>query len=111
MSKKKHDVPEELLAGLLANYKNPKDLIGEEGLLKHLTKLVVERAPEAELSEHLGHEKHGSVANDSGNTRNGKSRKTLKGEFGELPIEVPRNRHGSFEPKLVSLHLLHLVQP
>jgi putative transposase len=104
MIKKKHDVPEELLAGLLANYKNPEDLIGEEGLLKHLTKLVVERALEAELSEHLGHEKHGSVANESGNTRNGKSRKTLKGEFGELPIEVPRDRHGSFEPKLVTKH-------
>ncbi|MDR6393762.1 IS256 family transposase [Herbaspirillum seropedicae] len=104
MSKKKHDVPEELLAGLLASYKNPEDLIGEEGLLKHLTKLVVERALEAELSEHLGHEKHGSVANESGNTRNGKSRKTLKGEFGELPIEVPRDRHGSFEPKLVTKH-------
>lgn len=104
MSKKKHDVPEELLAGLLANYKNPEDLIGEEGLLKHLTKLVVERALEAELSEHLGHEKNGSVANESGNTRNGKSRKTLKGEFGELPIEVPRDRHGSFEPKLVTKH-------
>ncbi|AKZ64665.1 transposase [Herbaspirillum hiltneri N3] len=104
MSKKKHDVPEELLAGLLANYKNPEDLIGEEGLLKHLTKLVVERALEAELSEHLGHDKHGSVANDTGNTRNGKSRKTLKGEFGELPIEVPRDRHGSFEPKLVTKH-------
>ncbi len=86
MSKNKHDVPEELLAGLLANYKNPEDLIGEEGLLKHLTKLVVERALEAELSEHLGHEKNGSVANESGNTRNGKSRKTLKGEFGELQI-------------------------
>jgi transposase-like protein len=62
MSKKKHDVPEELLAGLLANYKNPEDLIGEEGLLKHLTKLVVERALEAELSDHLGHGKHESVA-------------------------------------------------
>ena len=104
MSKKKHDVPEELLAGLLANYKNPEDLIGEEGLLKHLTKLVVERALEAELSEHLGHGKHESVANDTGNTRNGKSRKTLKGEFGELPIEIPRDRHGSFEPKLVTKH-------
>ncbi|MGC5371843.1 transposase, partial [Klebsiella pneumoniae] len=87
----------ELLAGLLANYKNPEDLIGEEGLLKHLTKLVVERALEAELSEHLGHGKHESVANDTGNTRNGKSHKTLKGEFGELPIEIPRDRHGSFE--------------
>ncbi len=52
MSKKKHDVPEELLASLLANYQKPEDLIGEEGLLKHLTKLVVERALEAEMTDH-----------------------------------------------------------
>lgn len=104
MSKKKHDVPEELLAGLLANYKKPEDLIGEDGLLKHLTKLVVERALEAEMTDHLGHGKHGPVANPGGNTRNGKSRKTLKGEFGELPIEVPRDRHGSFEPQLIPKH-------
>src|SRR5574343_613636 len=104
MTTKKHEVPEELLAGLLANYKKPEDLIGEEGLLKHLTKRVVERALEAEMTEHLGHGKHEQVANASGNTRNGKSRKTLKGEFGELPIEVPRDRHGSFEPQLIPKH-------
>lgn len=104
MSKKKHDVPEELLAGLLANYQKPEDLIGEEGLLKHLTKLVVERALEAEMTEHLGHGKNEAVANQDGNTRNGKSKKTLKGEFGELPIEVPRDRHGSFEPQLIPKH-------
>ena len=80
MSKKKHDVPEELLSGLLANYQKPEDLIGEDGLLKHLTKLVVERALEAEMTEHLGHGKNEPVANGTGNTRNGKSRKTLKGE-------------------------------
>jgi putative transposase len=104
MSKTKHDVPEELLAGLLANYQKPEDLIGEDGLLKHLTKLVVERALEAEMTEHLGHGKNEPVANGSGNTRNGKSRKTLKGEFGTLPIEVPRDRHGSFEPQLIPKH-------
>jgi len=104
MSKKKHEVPEELLAGLLANYKKPEDLIGEEGLLKYLTKRVVERALEAEMTEHLGLGKHEQVANASGNTRNGKSRKTLKGEFGALPIEVPRDRHGSFEPQLIPKH-------
>lgn len=76
----------------------------KKGLLKHLTKLMLERALEAELSEHLGHDKHGSVSNDMDNTRNGKSRKTLKGEFGELPIKIPRDGHGSFEPKLVSKH-------
>ena len=104
MTTKKHEVPEELLSGLLANYKKPEDLIGENGLLKQLTKLLVEKALDAELTEHLGHDRHESVANATGNTRNGKSKKTLKGEFGELPIDVPRDRHGSFEPQLIPKH-------
>ena len=104
MSTKKHAVPEELLAGLLADYKKPEDLIGENGLLKQLTKLLVEKALDAELAEHLGHGKNEPVANDAGNTRNGKSRKTLKGDFGELPIEIPRDRHGTFEPQLIPKH-------
>ena len=104
MTTQKHEVPQELLAQLLADYKKPEDLIGENGLLKQLTKLLVEKALDAELTEHLGHERNGAVANSSGNTRNGKSSKTLKGDFGELPIEVPRDRHGSFEPQLVAKH-------
>ena len=104
MTTKKHEVPEELLASLLADYKKPEDLIGENGLLKQLTKLLVEKALDAELTEHLGHERHEEVSNASGNTRNGKSRKTLKGEFGELPIEVPRDRKGTFEPQLIAKH-------
>lgn len=58
MSTKKHDVPEALLASLLADYKKPEDLIGENGLLKQLTKLLVEKALDAELTEHLGHGKN-----------------------------------------------------
>ena len=104
MSTKKHDVAEELLSGLLANGKKPEDLIGENGLLKQLTKLLLERALDAELTEHLGHERNEAVANASGNTRNGKSKKPLKGDFGELPIEVPRDRKGTFEPQLVPKH-------
>jgi putative transposase len=104
MSTPKHAVPEELLASLLADYKKPEDLIGENGLLKQLTKLLVEKALDAELAEHLGHGKNEPVANEAGNTRNGKSRKTLKGEFGELPIEIPRDRHGTFEPQLIPKH-------
>jgi putative transposase len=53
------------------------------------------------MSEHLGHDKHAPVSNATSNARNGKSRKTLKGEFGELPIEVLRDREGSFEPQLI----------
>ncbi|KKY07132.1 hypothetical protein NY63_22540 [Xanthomonas citri pv. fuscans] len=101
MSPRTHEVPDELLSSLLVNYTKPEDLIGENGLLKQLTKRLVERALDAEMTEHLGHDKHEPVANAAGNTRNGRSRKTLKGEFGELPIEIPRDRHGSFAPQLI----------
>ena len=104
MNKRNHDVFDELVSSLLANYKKPEDLIGENGLLKQLTKLLVEKALDAEMTEHLGHGRHEPVANPVGNTRNGRSRKTLKGEFGELPIEVPRDRQGSFEPQLIPKH-------
>lgn len=104
MSKRTHDVSDELLSSLLANYKKPEDLIGENGLLKQLTKRLVEKALDAEMTEHLGHDRHEQVANVAGNTRNGRSSKTLKGEFGALPIEIPRDRQGSFEPQLISKH-------
>ncbi len=104
MTVDKKPLPQDLIDGLLANYQKPEDLIGEGGLLKQLTKALVERALQAEMAEHLGHGKHKPVGNATGNTRNGKSKKTLKGEFGELPIEVPRDRHGSFEPQLVPKH-------
>jgi putative transposase len=93
-----------LLDSLLADYRKPEDLIGENGLLKQLTKLLVEKALEAEMADHLGHGKNEPVENAAGNTRNGKSRKTLKGDFGELPIEIPRDRHGTFEPQLIPKH-------
>jgi putative transposase len=97
-------VSNELIDSLLADYKKPEDLIGEHGLLKQLTKRLIERALEAEMAEHLGHGKHESVANPAGNARNGRSKKTLKGEFGELPIQIPRDRLASFEPQLVPKH-------
>jgi putative transposase len=97
-------LPNDLIDSLLSNYKKPEDLIGENGLLKQLTKALVERALQAEMSEHLGHDKHETVKNSTGNARNGKSRKTLKGEFGELPIEIPRDREASFEPQLIPKH-------
>ena len=100
----KNTIPSDLIDTLLSGYQKPEDLIGENGLLKQLTKALVERALEAEMTEHLGHAKHEPVANTNGNTRNGKSRKTLKGDFGELPIEIPRDRHGSFEPQIVPKH-------
>lgn len=93
-----------LADSLLANYKKPEDLIGENGLLKQLTKMLVERALEVEMTDHLGHDKSGAVSNDSANTRNGHSGKTLKGDFGALPIDIPRDRQGTFEPQIIAKH-------
>src|SRR6202042_2404977 len=90
-----------LIDKLLAEYKTPEDIVGENGLLKQLTKAVLERAMQAELTEHLGYEKHDSAGNNSGNSRNGATTKTLKGDFGELPLETPRDRNGSYEPKII----------
>jgi putative transposase len=89
---------------LLAGYKGPEDLIGEQGLLKQLTKALVERALNAELTHHLGYEKHDPGGRLSGNSRNGTSRKKLKGDFGEAEIAVPRDRNGSFTPQIVPSH-------
>lgn len=91
-----------LIKELLANYTTPEDLIGENGLLKRLTKKLVEGALGAEMTHHLGYAKH--EGQGSGNSRNGSSCKTLKGDFGEVAIEVPRDRNGSFEPRIVAKH-------
>src|ERR1700751_3749578 len=77
-------------------------LTGSDGLLKQLTKVVIETALDQEMTEHLGHEKNGPVVNESGNVRNGTRPKTvLTGSTGEVGIEVPRDRDGSFEPQIV----------
>src|SRR5438445_2446124 len=91
-----------LIDQLLADYKKPEDIIGENGLLKQLTKAILERALQAELSDHLGFEKHDPAGHHSGNSRNGTGRKALKGDFGELELETPRDRQASFEPKIVA---------
>jgi len=95
------EMDQELIDKLLSDYEKPEDLIGENGLLKQLTKALVERALHAELTTHLGYEKHSAEGQHSGNSRNGTSAKRLKGEFGTLEIAVPRDRQSSFEPKLV----------
>lgn len=94
-------IDNKLIDNLLKDYKTPEEILGDNGLLKQLTKAVLERAMQAELTEHLGYEKHDSSGDNSGNSRNGKSQKTLKGDFGNLPIDVPRDRDSSFEPQIV----------
>jgi len=78
-----------LIDQLLTDYKKPENIIGENGLLKQLTKAVPERALQAEMTEHLGYEKHDPAGQHQGNPRNGKKRKTLQGDFGELELKTP----------------------
>jgi putative transposase len=102
-------INKELIDNLLKGYKNPEDLIGENGLLKQLTKQLLERAMAAELTEHVGYEKHDPDGHHSGNSRNGTSAKTIKGSFGRLPLEVPRDRNGTFEPQIIEKHQTHFT--
>lgn len=81
--------------------KRPEEIVGSGGLLEDLTKRVLERALEGELTDHLGYEKHATEGRNGGNSRNGRTKKRLKTETGEVEIEVPRDREGSFEPQLV----------
>ena len=83
-------IDKKLIDQLLTNYKKPEDIIGENGLLKELTKAILERALQAEMTDHLGYEKHDPAGHHRGNTGNGKSQKTLKGDFGEPELETPR---------------------
>lgn len=93
-----------LLDQLLNNYKKPEEILGEQGLLKRFTKAVLERALGGELTEHLGYEKHDPAGRGSGNSRNGTTAKTLKGKSGEIQVDVPRDRNGTFEPQIVKKH-------
>jgi len=91
-------IPKDVLDALMRDYKNPEDLIGETGLLKQLTKQLLERAMQAEMTDHLGYEKINPTAKKTSNSRNGSYKKRVKGEFGNLDIAVPRDRDSSFEP-------------
>ena len=95
-------INEKLLDELLADYKTPEDMIVANGILKQMTKALLERAMKAELSTHLGFGKHDPGGYNSGNSRNGGTKKKLKGDFGEIELETPRDRAGSFEPQIVA---------
>ncbi|MFZ6876629.1 transposase, partial [Undibacterium sp. Di27W] len=77
---------------------------------RELLKLTVETALNAELTEHLGYERHQDSTPGKGNTRNGSTVKRLKGQHGEIEIEAPRDREGSFEPQLLRKHQSRLTQ-
>src|ERR1700733_14905375 len=95
-------IRKELIDELIAS--SGGSLIGPDGLVKELTKALVERMLAGEMNHHLGYEKQEVAGYGSGNSRNGKSPKTLKGEAGEMTIEGARDRNGTFEPKLIEKH-------
>jgi putative transposase len=95
-------ITDEVLNELLKDYQKPEDLLGQNGLLKQLQKRLLEKAMGTELTVHLGYGKHDPVGRNSGNSRNGTSPKTLKGEFGNLELATPRDRNGTFEPQIVA---------
>lgn len=94
-------ISDKLIDQLLEGYDSPDDIIGEAGLLKQFTKKVAERALNAEMEQHLGYAKHAPEGRNSGNSRNGKSSKKLRSVHGEIELDIPRDRNGSFEPKLI----------
>ncbi len=94
-------ITNEVLDEILKDYEKPEDLLSQDGLLQQLTKALLERALNGELTHHLGYEKHDPAGNNSGNSRNGTTPKVIKGKRGQVQIEVPRDRNGEFEPQLV----------
>ena len=77
------------------------ELLGPDGLLSQVTKVVLERALAEEMTGHLGYEKHDPAGRGSGNSRNGTTGKTVLTDIGAVELAVPRDRDGSFEPRIV----------
>jgi putative transposase len=94
-------LPDEVLDELLAGAEGEEEIVGPGGLLSQLTKRLVERAMEVELTDHLGYEPHAEPPGGAGNARNGSTPKTLLTEQGAVRIDSPRDRNGSFEPQIV----------
>jgi len=94
-------IGDQVIDELLAGASTEEEIVGPGGLLAQLTKRLVERAMEVELTDHLGYEPHLEPPGGAGNTRNGSTPKTLVTEHGPVGIDTPRDRDGSFEPKIV----------
>src|SRR5579859_2660609 len=97
----RRQLPDEVVDELLAGAKTEEEIVGPGGLLSHLTKRLVERALEVELTDHVGYERHQEPPGGAGNTRNGSTPKTLVTEHGPVQIKTPRDRNGTFEPRIV----------
>ena len=97
-------ISKEVLDELMKEYKGPDDFYGPDGLIKQLSKAIIERAMQTELTEQLGYDKSESGEKETENRRNGKTSKTLRTDQGPMEIEVPRDRNGEFEPQIIQKH-------
>ena len=100
-----HGISEKELNAILDRLvkgKAPEEIMGQGGLVKDLTRRLVERVLEGEMTAHLGYEKHAQEGRDGGNSRNGKTGKRVKTDSAEMGIEVPRDREGTFDPQMVA---------
>jgi len=97
-------ITKEVLDELLKEYKGPDDFYGQDGLIKQLSKALIERAMQTELTEQLGYEKSKPGEKETENRRNGSSIKTLRTDQGPMEIEIPRDRNGEYEPLIVPKH-------
>jgi putative transposase len=88
----------------LAKCKTADDLTGKNGLVQRLVGNMLEKLLQNEMDEYLGYEKHSPSGHHSGNSRNGKTKKTLRSNYGSVELEVPRDRNGDFEPIVVKKH-------
>lgn len=104
MAMKTNPLDPQIVESLLKNSKTPEDIFGDNGILKQLKKALTERILEGELTTELGYQKHDIAGNNSGNSRNGYTKKTLKTKDGDMEIDVPRDRNGTFNPKLIPKH-------
>lgn len=92
---------DQALNTLLSQCNGKEDIFGEGGLIKQLIKSVVQNALDAEMTEHLGYSKHSPEGKNTGNSRNGYSKKTVSGDFGEVELDVPRDRADDFQPQII----------
>ena len=94
-------ISNELLDELLNDYKEPSDLLGRNGIFANLQKRLLARVLNAEMDMHLGYGKHDVKGYNSGNSRNGTSKKQVLSSNRKMELEVPRDRNSEFEPKIL----------
>ena len=98
------EIPDELIDQLLGEYQGPEQLTGPDGLINQLRRRLIERAAGVELGQHLGYSSGGEPPEGQPNRRNATTSKTLRTQDGPVAVELPRDREGSFEPRIVPKH-------